>query len=39
MGMQERMEMVGGKLQVISQPGKGTEIRAQVPLMGTQEDG
>jgi len=39
MGMEERAEMVGGKLWVVSQPGKGTEIRAQVPLMGMQEDG
>jgi signal transduction histidine kinase len=34
MGMKERMEMVGGTLQVTSQSGQGTEIRAQVPLRG-----
>ena len=34
-GMKERTEMVGGRLQVISQPGQGTEIRVWVPLQGT----
>jgi signal transduction histidine kinase len=34
MSMNERAEMVGGKLQVISQPGQGTEIRVWVPLQG-----
>jgi len=34
MGMQERVEMVGGRLQAISQPGQGAEIRASVPLQG-----
>jgi signal transduction histidine kinase len=33
-GMKERTEMVGGRLQVISQPGEGTEIGAWVPLQG-----
>jgi len=39
MGMKEQVEMVGGKLQVISQPGQGTEIRAWVPLIRTHDDG
>jgi len=39
MGMNERVEMMGGKLQVISQPGQGAEIRAWVPLIRTQDDG
>ncbi len=32
LGMKEQIELVGGKLQVISQPGEGTEIKAQAPL-------
>lgn len=32
LGMKEQIELVGGGLQVISQPGEGTEIKAQVPL-------
>jgi signal transduction histidine kinase len=32
MGIQERVKIMGGKLEVISQPGEGTEIRARVPL-------
>jgi len=32
LGMEEQIELVGGRLQVISQPGEGTEIKAQVPL-------
>ncbi len=31
-GMQERIEMVGGKFSVVSAPGQGTTIQAQVPL-------
>ncbi|HEX9995961.1 MAG TPA: PAS domain S-box protein, partial [Abditibacterium sp.] len=31
-GMQERMELVGGTLEVESQPGAGTTIYARVPL-------
>lgn len=30
--MQHRIRFVGGNLQILSQPGKGTEIHAQVPL-------
>jgi PAS domain S-box-containing protein len=31
-GMRERAEAVGGRLEVISQPGQGTLIQARVPL-------
>jgi signal transduction histidine kinase len=31
-GMRERLEMVGGSLGVESAPGKGTTVRAQIPL-------
>jgi signal transduction histidine kinase len=31
--MQERAEMVGGKLNILSQPGKGTEVQLQVPVL------
>jgi len=32
LGMRERVEMVGGRFTVESAPGKGTTIRAQIPL-------
>jgi signal transduction histidine kinase len=32
LGMRERVEMVGGSLSVESAPGKGTTIRAEIPL-------
>jgi signal transduction histidine kinase len=32
LGMRERVEMVGGSFRVESTPGKGTTIRAQIPL-------
>ena len=31
-GMRERIELLGGKIEVDSEPGKGTEITASVPL-------
>lgn len=31
-GMRERVEMVGGRFSVVSTPGTGTTIRAEVPL-------
>jgi len=34
LGMRERVEMVGGVFSVESTPGKGTTIRAQIPLKG-----
>ena len=32
LGMRERLEMVGGTFSVTSAPGKGTKVRAQIPL-------
>jgi len=32
LGMRERVEMVGGSFSVASAPGKGTTVRAQIPL-------
>jgi len=34
LGMRERVEMVGGAFSVDSFPGKGTTIRAQIPMNG-----
>jgi PAS domain S-box-containing protein len=33
-GMQERARLVGGNLEIISQPGSGTRIVAWIPLVG-----
>jgi signal transduction histidine kinase len=33
LGMRERLEMVGGNFTVTSEPGKGTTVLAQVPLI------
>ena len=33
LGMRERVELVGGTLQVMSIPGAGTTILARVPLL------
>ncbi|HET7417089.1 MAG TPA: GAF domain-containing protein [Solirubrobacterales bacterium] len=32
MGMRERIELLGGSIEVSSQPGEGTEVAARVPL-------
>jgi two-component system sensor histidine kinase UhpB len=32
LSMEERIALIGGSLSVVSQPGKGTEVRARVPL-------
>ena len=32
LGMQERIALCGGSLQVESAPGRGTRIRAEIPL-------
>jgi signal transduction histidine kinase len=32
LGMRERLEMVGGRFEVESAPGKGTSVRAEIPL-------
>ena len=37
LGMRERLEMVGGRFDVESAPGKGTAITAQIPPGGTAE--
>jgi signal transduction histidine kinase len=34
LGMRERIEMVGGSFGIDSTPGKGTTIRAQIPMSG-----
>ncbi|HVD86512.1 MAG TPA: GAF domain-containing sensor histidine kinase [Solirubrobacterales bacterium] len=31
-GMRERIELLGGEIEVVSKPGEGTQITAQVPL-------
>jgi len=33
LGMRERLDMIGGKFTVTSAPGKGTCVRAQIPLI------
>lgn len=37
-GMSERLRIVGGRLTVISEPLKGTEILAEAPLVGSAEN-
>jgi signal transduction histidine kinase len=32
LNMQERAGLVGGRMEIISSPGKGTEVRARFPL-------
>jgi signal transduction histidine kinase len=39
LGMRERIASVGGRLEVRSKPGRGTLIRAEVPVGGTKRDG
>jgi signal transduction histidine kinase len=34
LGMKERLEMVGGNFTLESEPGKGTVVVAQIPIMG-----
>jgi len=31
-GMRERIEMIGGTLDIISAPGEGTSVRAEIPF-------
>jgi signal transduction histidine kinase len=33
LGMRERLEMVGGSFSIITRPGKGTTVLAQIPLV------
>ena len=34
-GMRERIEMIGGTLGIVSTPGQGTIVRAELPLRGS----
>jgi signal transduction histidine kinase len=38
-GMRERAEMIGGKFDVVSAPGEGTSVRAEIPLDDGGNDG
>ncbi len=38
MGMQERIELLGGTLTIHSQPGQGTRVRIDVPLRSTGQE-
>ena len=38
LGMRERMELVGGTLQIDSAPGEGTHVRLDAPLRLDDED-
>jgi signal transduction histidine kinase len=33
-GLQDRVEALGGRMDVASSPGYGTQLRAQLPLTG-----
>jgi signal transduction histidine kinase len=33
-GMEERLWLVGGQIDITSTPGRGTEIRARLPVTG-----
>src|SRR5262249_55070931 len=37
-GMKERMEVLGGRLEIDSAPGRGTTIRAALPLAGAVQE-
>jgi PAS domain S-box-containing protein len=39
LGMKERVSLAGGKLEIDSAPGRGTEVRAHLPLPEGGEDG
>jgi len=39
LGSRERVEMVGGKFGIESAPGKGTTIRAEIPISGNGQKG
>ena len=33
-GLVDRVEALGGRLEVHSEPGKGTRLRAEIPVVG-----
>lgn len=37
LGMRERLQLVGGHVQIVTQPGAGTKIRASVPMKRREE--
>jgi signal transduction histidine kinase len=39
LGMKERVSLAGGKLEIDSAPGRGTEVRASIPLPEGAQDG
>jgi len=39
LGMRERVEMVGGHFTVDSEPGKGTSVRASIPILNVKGNG
>jgi PAS domain S-box-containing protein len=39
LGMRERVALLGGALAITSAPGRGTEVRAELPLGATQQGG
>jgi signal transduction histidine kinase len=39
LGMQERVELAGGVLEITSTPGRGTEVRAHLPHVPAQQRG
>lgn len=39
LGMRERVELCGGKIEIRSQPGHGTTILIEIPLPGNRQDG
>ena len=38
MGMQERATLLGGTLEIVSEPGRGTHVQARIPLEGESGD-
>jgi signal transduction histidine kinase len=32
-GMKERVEMIGGQFTIVSKPGTGTTVRAEIPFV------
>ncbi|HPU49815.1 MAG TPA: ATP-binding protein, partial [Syntrophomonadaceae bacterium] len=39
LGMKERARLFGGELQILTQPGEGTQVIIKVPLEGEASDG